>query len=123
MNERHKVILHTFLPDRIHHNRRVAERTGIPIYDVANATWYLSQHGYLDKVIVASKKGKPNKNGRPITNYFRLTQAGRRVAEEYDLVRESRRIKVTALIESGMSAAEAAMALAVDSTESDNSTC
>lgn len=120
MNGLQLEILHTFLPDRIHHNRRIAERIGRDIYDVSNSTTYLLRIGYLTQIILPSKaKGYPDRRGRPITKYFRLTDAGRQVAEQYAKVREARRVKVAELLASGMSPEQAAMMIA---TETDNST-
>lgn len=120
MNRRHLEILHTFLPDRIHHNRRIAERTGRDSYDVSNSTSYLLRTGYLTQVILPSKaKGKLNRRGRPITRYYRLTDKGRQVAESYARAREASGVRIAELITAGMSPAQAAVKIA---TETDNST-
>lgn len=119
MNSRHLEILHTFLPDRIHHNRRIAERTGRDISDVSISTGYLTTTGYLTHIILPSKaKGNPSRRGRPITKYFRLTDKGRQVAESYAATREANAVRIAEMITGGMTPAQAAVKIA---TETDNS--
>lgn len=122
MKDVHQAILHTFLPDRIHHNRRIAQRTGIIIYDVSNSTEQLSKQGYLEKVILPSKARGSTGDGRRITNYFRLTESGRKLAQEYEAKYEVMRNRIAELVASGMDPREAVITVAVDSVESDITT-
>lgn len=107
MEERTLKILDTFYPDRIHHNRRIANRANVDIKDVGYVTKELVKHGYLEEVVVPKTKGY--EWGGKSYNHYRLTQKGKLLVYKRQARKANIRTTYSQLVAKGVDPIEAAV--------------
>lgn len=115
MDELPKRVLYTFYPDRILKYDQIVERsnTSLPyVRNVINKEFV--PDGYVEEIQVP----KPGKRH----DYFRLTNLGKVAVAQIHSEREWLRARMTELMATGMTPAQAAVQVAVESIKTDKLT-